>query len=438
MSWNEAWDVDPSAKPKAGGQGEVRKVVRRCDGVVGALKQLHADNQAKQERRFRAHTETLALVALEGKGVPKLLDSNTEKWNDKGVSLHAVVEWVDGKALSDFVNGNPLSLDVALHIGQSLCETLARCHALKVHHRDVKPDNIMVRSVPNGGGFEPVLVDFGMAWVEPDEGEELAIKTQQGQEIGNRFLRLPEYAPGQHRHDERSDVTLLVGLVFYMMTAVQPRILRDSNGKMPHVFLANHIPQSVKGDRRWDRLVRAFNIGFQEKPDDRFQSAAAFRERLLNLEPIVVANADELLQQEIERYSQVVQSSTERETTHLRNTITRACARYSDMLLKLSHRAKVAVGASGPTLSSDGKAMEATNEVIHDIALGPRATAAHRVEFQGGEFIGSIRIDEDQFHEYFRGQVGDIDSFFEAVEQEATKSLALMLRKLSDKVVNKV
>jgi serine/threonine protein kinase len=205
MSWQETWELDPNAGTAAGGQGEVRKVARHADGCPGALKQLHEDHLKVTERRYRAKQEADALHVLDGHGTPKLLDGNTEHWKDKEVPLYVVVEWIAGQTLAKRVNGSPLPLDKALQIGQSLTEIVARCHELGIHHRDLKPDNVMLRGFQD----EPILVDFGMSWTRPGEDDEPEFQTKEAQEIGNRFLRLPENAPGHHLHDARTDITYL-------------------------------------------------------------------------------------------------------------------------------------------------------------------------------------------------------------------------------------
>ena len=142
-------------------------------------------------------------------------------------------------------------------------------YALDIHHRDVKPDNIILR---NGLTEAPVLVDFGMSWTKSDYDRAREFETKVGQEIGNRFLRLPEHTPGRHLHDSRSDLTLVVGLLFYTLAGEAPRSLRDLRGAMPHEVSADCFAPLTTQDPRWPRIRRIFNVGFQENIDFRFQT----------------------------------------------------------------------------------------------------------------------------------------------------------------------
>lgn len=103
-----------------------------------------------------------------------------------------------------------------------------------------------------------------------------------GQEIGNRFLRVPEFRPESvNRDDPRTDLTFAVGVLFFLLTRTNPRMLLDEQGQLPHQrggaassLQGIAIPQS-------ERLMRIFDQGFQHDLDRRFQSAETLSEALL-------------------------------------------------------------------------------------------------------------------------------------------------------------
>lgn len=59
-----------------------------------------------------------------------------------------------------------------------------------------------------------------------------ASRTRLNEEIGNRFLRLPEHRSGGR--NPVSDVTQLAGIFFYIVTGHEPPVLRDERDVMPH------------------------------------------------------------------------------------------------------------------------------------------------------------------------------------------------------------
>lgn len=66
-----------------------------------------------------------------------------------------------------------------------------------------------------------VWVDFGISFNHTEDDD----LTRVNEEVGNRFLRLPEHAP--RGSSPVSDVTQLAGLVLWVLTGVEPRALQD-------------------------------------------------------------------------------------------------------------------------------------------------------------------------------------------------------------------
>jgi serine/threonine-protein kinase len=270
-----------------------------------ALKSLHPENLGSSERRYRMQQEVHLLRLLAGNGVPCVLASNVEAWDTPGTPLYAIVEWVDGPTLADFCGGRPQEIDVALPIVTALIDIVRRCHAAGVLHRDIKPDNVIL----HGGDIaRPVLIDFGMGWAASDESMFGEFSTGAGQELGNRFLRLPEYAPGHHVRDTRSDVTMLVAILFYLLTGAAPRVLLDPTGRMPHEAMLERFSIQSRADVRWERLRRVFNVGFQQRLDMRFVDAEQFAAALASLSSSVVEDKQDLLQGALRRIQELAQS----------------------------------------------------------------------------------------------------------------------------------
>lgn len=75
--------------------------------------------------------------------------------------LFLIMEFVDGKPLSDYVRkGLRLKPHDVLALGARLAGGLAAIHALGIVHRDIAPDNILI---PHDDITEAKLIDFGLA-----------------------------------------------------------------------------------------------------------------------------------------------------------------------------------------------------------------------------------------------------------------------------------
>lgn len=268
-----------------GGQGKIIKVINKQTKALGALKVLHNESIEDSERRNRMAREVLALEKLNGLGVPKVLEHNISKVEEKGSELYFISEWIDGKTLTRYVNGKAQSIDHSIQIFQQLIQTIGICHNMDIIHRDIKPDNIMISNTNK----DIILVDFGIAWCSKDIPEQDML-TEAGQELGNRFFRIPDLMAGRQKRDCRSDITQAIGVLFFLLTGRAPRILIDENLLSPHKAMADAIPITTTSDNRWSLIERIFEVGFQPSIDLRFQNT---NEVLQSIKKIINYSSEE-------------------------------------------------------------------------------------------------------------------------------------------------
>jgi serine/threonine protein kinase/tetratricopeptide (TPR) repeat protein len=127
------------------------------------------------------------------------------------------IEYVDGETLRERLKGSRLALKSTLEIAIQVAGALDAAHRVGIVHRDVKPENVMVR--PDG---LVKLLDFGIAKLtesrtEIDFEAATAIKAQTipGMVIGTAAYMSPEQARGLEV-DARTDIWSL-GVVLYEM-----------------------------------------------------------------------------------------------------------------------------------------------------------------------------------------------------------------------------
>ena len=156
------WEiVGPQAEQHA-----YRVVHRHGGAAVGVLKVVPASANEPPE--------VDALARLDHPNIVRLLDHG-----DTGQGRFVVTELVDGHSLGQL--GMPVPSVLACALVRQLAEALAYAHQQGVAHRDVKPDNVLVR--PDG---KVVLIDFGIA-TRPDQP-----RLTRGT---NRSPGTPRYAP---------------------------------------------------------------------------------------------------------------------------------------------------------------------------------------------------------------------------------------------------
>ena len=129
-------------------------------------------------------------------------------------TIYIVMEYVEGQTLSAYVqeHGGKLSFEEALALLGPIAEALGRLHEAGVVHRDVKPDNIMVRR----GSKETVLLDFGAARVLSNETMSLS------SQIYTMGYAPPEQCATGAAIDARLDEYAFSATLYYALTGQTP------------------------------------------------------------------------------------------------------------------------------------------------------------------------------------------------------------------------
>ena len=269
-SWKDSWVSLEDLK--GGGQGTVKKVRHKVTGKIGFLKILKKQNDA--ERRARFYREATAYDSSKHPNIPILIESNAHNYLDYEYKVYIVTEFISGITLSGLIeNKGSLDGSSAAKIVLSLIDTLKYCHDNGWVHRDIKPDNIIVDNELN-----QTLLDFGMAFkdgITPD------FSTETGQEVGNRFLRLPELRiDSPVKQDIRSDLSFAGAIYFYLLTGVAPTSIKDENGKMPHQRAETLKSLKVEFPNSLIKILEFFDKTFSEKISGRFMSAEDIKNKL--------------------------------------------------------------------------------------------------------------------------------------------------------------
>ena len=421
------WLRIPGQKPAGGGQGAVVQVRHQSDGQLGAMKTLHPEHLKSKERRYRMQQEVFLLNMLDAKGVPRVLADNVDAWKVRGKPLYAIVEWIDGPTLAAFCNGQPQTIDIALAVMHGLVDVVRRCHAAGVLHRDIKRDNIILR---NGDVGDPILIDFGMGWAAPDEERFGEFLTGEGQELGNRFLRLPEYAPGHHVRDTRSDVTMLVAVLFYLLTGVAPRVLLDPQGKLPHEAMLARFPESTTSDPRWERLRRIFKVGFQQRLDMRYADTNQFAEALASLSDLKGKDVTTPLDEHLKRIKDLTESANGALLEQCQHDSLRALQGFFDDFRARIQKFGFEAGGQGPVVAEWGRAVKTTLYLSKVGVAEPRVGFVHQISFENGQFQASYSVvGEALWTILYEGPLADADSLRDAAANSVDRVLDTLLER---------
>jgi predicted ATPase len=145
--------------------------------------------------------------------------------------LFISMELIEGQTLETLIEQRPAVDEVARLIGQA-ARALAAAHAAGVVHRDIKPQNLMVRSDGN-----VKVLDFGLARRLPAGGE-VAVHgvTNPGTRVGTLLYMAPEQARAE-LVGTAADVFAL-GLVLYELTTGRHPFQAESDIDILHAIVA--------------------------------------------------------------------------------------------------------------------------------------------------------------------------------------------------------
>ncbi len=173
----------------------------RDDRTVG-VKVLRDEFRDNEELVRRFKNESRAISVLGHENIVKVFDVSV---SDK--LQYIVMEYIDGITLKEYIEqrGEPLTYKETIHFITQVLKALQHAHDKGIVHRDVKPQNIMLRE---DGTLK--MMDFGIARLARSESH-----TVSDQAIGSVHYISPEQAKGEST-DPRADI-YSVGIMMYEM-----------------------------------------------------------------------------------------------------------------------------------------------------------------------------------------------------------------------------
>ena len=249
-----------------GGMGVVYKARDPRLKRFVALKVLPPDVAADEGRKARLLREARAASALSHPHIVVVHDIVHD-----GERHFIVMEYVEGKTLSQLIPEGGLSLTDAVAYAEQIADALQAAHAAGVVHRDLKPGNVMV----DQRGRVKVL-DFGLAKHtdgDPDVDADTRSRrlTEAGVILGTLAYMAPEQAVGE-RSDQRADIFSFGVLLYEMMTGVQPFRGKNAAALVHELVYAAPRPVRELAPAVPESLARLVHAALEKQPADRPES----------------------------------------------------------------------------------------------------------------------------------------------------------------------
>ncbi|HJR05918.1 MAG TPA: protein kinase [Pyrinomonadaceae bacterium] len=290
----------------AGGMAEVYLASdTRLERKV-ALKILPAALAGDDQRMNRFVLEAKAASALNHPNIITIYEIGEHD------NTHFIAtEYIAGVTLSTLAGVEPLDVEMALEIAVQVAAALAAAHSANIVHRDVKPENVMIR--PDG---LVKLLDFGIAKltekqsglaVDSEAATMIRVRTGPNMIIGTASYMSPEQARGQDV-DERTDI-FSFGVVLYEILAGRlPFEGENAVDMIASILKKEPAPLNLYRPRVPRALQQLIGKCLRKDPAGRYQTAQELLNALKEIKQDVEA------QNKLEATAAAAQAASETET----------------------------------------------------------------------------------------------------------------------------
>jgi serine/threonine protein kinase len=246
------------------GQGGMAVVYRGIDRSLKrevAVKVLHRHLAEHAEARDRFEREAHAVAKLRHENI---LEIFAYSGRDSPES-YIVTEFIEGATLKQHITDHPPRFaEIGAMVVAEIGRALAHAHGQGILHRDVKPENVMIRS---DGVVK--LTDFGISQMLDAQR-----MTVTGQLLGSPAYMSPEHVLG-NQLDFRTDV-FAAGIVLYQLTVGK----LPFEGKNPHEILkriaeCRFVDPRHANPRVGAELGKIIGKAMAADPDARYPTMAA-------------------------------------------------------------------------------------------------------------------------------------------------------------------
>jgi serine/threonine-protein kinase len=246
------------------GQGGMSVVYRGLDTSLQrevAVKVLHPHLAASDEARQRFEREAHAVAKLRHENILEIFDYSGKESPES----YIVTEFIHGGTLRGFCAAHTLELpEAGAMIVLEVCRALVHAHRQGILHRDVKPENIMIR---DDGVVK--LTDFGIAQIVDAQR-----MTMTGQLLGSPAYMAPEHVDGKPL-DFRTDVFSVGILLYQLATGELPFKGRNPHEILKRIAECRYLDPRVVSRSVSDELQRIIARSLQRDPAQRYQDVSA-------------------------------------------------------------------------------------------------------------------------------------------------------------------
>ena len=195
-----------------GAYGEVYLVKHNITGTIRAMKVIAKNNEEEQLTDEEILNEINILKKIDHPNIVKIFEfySNKSKY-------YLILEFCEGGNLYEFLDENKLSEFQVIYIMFQILSAMNYCHNMNILHRDLKPDNILIKKSENGL-CKVKICDFGTSYIFK-KGE------KQKEAIGTLNYMAPEVL--KEKYNQKCDLWSCGVIMYILLTGRKPFVGRD-------------------------------------------------------------------------------------------------------------------------------------------------------------------------------------------------------------------
>ena len=221
-----------------GSQGSVFKAERLSDNKIVAIKRLRIDSVNTWKEYDLFQREAAVLSTISEHGVAEFYEA-IECLKANPPAAYIVQELIEGRSVQIMLKtGFRFTISRIFQMALGIVNLLERLHTHNppIIHRDIKPNNIIMKPLADAGNFDPYLIDFG------------AVANPTVQKGGSTVAGTYGYMPPEQligRPCPASDIYALGATIVYMLCGVEPAEMLVSDFRLvidPHL---ENVPRPV-------------------------------------------------------------------------------------------------------------------------------------------------------------------------------------------------
>ncbi|HIA50602.1 MAG TPA: serine/threonine protein kinase [Candidatus Melainabacteria bacterium] len=260
---------DLKMKVRQGGMGAIYSARNRYTNADLAIKILLPKYAADEDMRQRFITEAKAASALKHPGICQVRDFGITK----SKMPYLVMDWLDGITLHEWVETRgPLAEREAIAIFIQIAAAIGNAHKMKVIHRDLKPEHVVLCKNEHHENNDVRIVDFGIAKLIHDESAPAPKEglTMDGMVIGTPLYMSPQQIKGL-KLDGATDIYSLGCLMYFSMAGCPP-FEGDNYMDVMYKHVNNQPPEFPHNVKVSADLTGVIFRAMEKEPEDRYKS----------------------------------------------------------------------------------------------------------------------------------------------------------------------